>query len=126
MDSARVLGLDHVNVEGPMELLERCVAFYTTVLGMRVGPRPPFRRRGFWLYAGDAPIVHLSERATAPAESAGALHHVALRCGDIETTRRSLREHAIPFETVHVPATGQVQLFLQDPAGVRLELNFPE
>jgi catechol 2,3-dioxygenase-like lactoylglutathione lyase family enzyme len=120
----RVTGIDHLNIGAPMEALERCVRFYVDVLGLSEGHRPPFTSRGFWLYAGNAPIVHLTEKEVDVTASAGAFNHIALACEDLESIEARLRTHGIQFTVERVPMTGQVQLFLKDPAGVELELNF--
>ena len=41
--------------------LEATRDFYVNVLGLRVGPRPPFKFPGHWLYLGDKAVVHLAE-----------------------------------------------------------------
>jgi catechol 2,3-dioxygenase-like lactoylglutathione lyase family enzyme len=53
--------IDHINIATPMELLERVRDFYCSVLDLREGFRPNFSQRGFWLYADDKPLIHLSE-----------------------------------------------------------------
>ncbi len=55
---------DHVNVRTPN--LQGMIDFYTEVLGLRLGPRPPFTFNGAWLYAGDQAVVHLVEVPEAP------------------------------------------------------------
>ena len=120
----RVTGIDHINIGAPMETLERCVRFYVDVLGLSEGYRPPFTSRGFWLYAGGAPIIHLTERDVHVTPAAGAFNHVALACERFESIEERLRTHGIPFTVDRVPMTGQVQIFLKDPAGVEFELNF--
>jgi len=119
-----ILRLDHINVSGSAELLARCRTFYVEVLGLTDGPRPPFRSRGFWLYAGDAPLVHLTERADAATGATGSFDHFAFACGDFDGTVERLTRHAVPFTVDGVPATGRRQVFLHDPAGVAIELNF--
>lgn len=119
----RVLGLNHVNIAGPLALLERCRDFYVEILGMTDGPRPRFRSRGFWLYAGDQPVIHLSER-DRETTGTSALDHFAFTCEGLEEMMARLREHDIEFE-LDPPREGKrAQLFLEDPAGVSLELNF--
>ena len=120
----QVLALDHINIAGPRPLLERCRAFYVDVLGLTEGHRPPFRRHGFWLYAGERPIVHLTEGAETPAEPTGAFNHFALQCEGLEPAKARLEELGIPYEVANVPLTRSTQLFVTDPAGVGLELNF--
>jgi catechol 2,3-dioxygenase-like lactoylglutathione lyase family enzyme len=54
--------IDHVNIV--TERLEETRAFFVDVLGLTVGPRPPFAVEGYWLYVGAKPIVHM-QRAPA-------------------------------------------------------------
>ncbi|HKR65032.1 MAG TPA: VOC family protein [Thermoanaerobaculia bacterium] len=119
-----IVRIDHINIAGSAELIARCRAFYVDVLGLADGHRPPFRSRGFWLYAGDAPVVHLTERDGNGVAHAGPFSHYAFQCEDLDAMSAKLKEHAIEFTIDHVPATRQTQLFLHDPAGVPLELNF--
>lgn len=121
----RVLGLDHVNIAGSGSLIERCRAFYVDVLGLDDGHRPPFRSRGFWLYAGGQPVVHLTVKEHDPtANGATALDHFAFSCDGLEDAMARLRELGIPFELDPARDTKAAQLFVTDPAGVSLELNF--
>src|SRR5580698_3593363 len=39
--------------------LESTKNFYTDVVGLKVGDRPPLAFPGYWLYCGDVPTVHL-------------------------------------------------------------------
>jgi catechol 2,3-dioxygenase-like lactoylglutathione lyase family enzyme len=119
-----VAGLDHVNISGTRAQLESCRAFYVDVIGLTDGFRPPFRSRGFWLYAGDEPIIHLTERAR-DTSGAGAFDHVAFRCSGFDEMRATLDARGIDYTVDEVPGEGRAQLFLTDPAGVAVELNFP-
>jgi glyoxylase I family protein len=120
-----VTGLDHVNVSGSAELMERCRDFYVDVLGLTDGDRPAFRSRGYWLYAGERPVVHLTVRAEKTGtEGVTGFDHYAFECQGLELMMERLRQHGVPFELDRVPGTARAQLFLTDPAGVALELNF--
>jgi catechol 2,3-dioxygenase-like lactoylglutathione lyase family enzyme len=118
-----VLGLNHVNIAGSHELIERCRAFYVDVLGLTDGDRPSFRSRGYWLYAGGQPIVHLTKRASDTIGKS-ALDHYAFSCEGLDEMMARLREREIPFTIDPARDTKKAQLFLEDPAGVSLELNF--
>ncbi|HEY0156261.1 MAG TPA: VOC family protein [Thermoanaerobaculia bacterium] len=118
----RVRKLDHYNITGPAAAIEACRRFYSEVLGLTVGHRPPFRSTGFWLYADGHPIVHLT--IASKERPATATDHIAFACDDYESAVDTLRRHGVAFEADDVPLTGQRQLFLTDPAGVHLELNF--
>ena len=118
-----VLGLDHVNIAGSHELIERCRAFYVEILGLADGPRPSFRSRGYWLYAGDRPVVHLSER-DSDTIGTSALDHYAFTCEGLDAMMARLREYHVAFTVDPARDSKNAQLFLEDPAGVSLELNF--
>lgn len=122
-------GFSHYNLRAPRALLEELRAFYSDVIGLTVGARPPFASFGYWLYAGAEPVLHLSEaRPGSGHQSAGAasFDHAAFRCSDREAFERVLSARGVPYRTARVPLTRQVQLFLTDPAGNGVELNFQE
>lgn len=125
---AGVRGIDHINLRAPAELLEKLRRFYLDVIGLEEGPRPTFRSgsRGYWLYADGKPIVHLTTASDddADAPSTGRFNHVAFACADLSTTRSRLDAAGIPYRIDVVDTLEQVQLFLTDPAGIRVELNF--
>jgi hypothetical protein len=70
-------------------------------------------------------VVHLTELDDVAApQQPGPFAHYALLCTGLDAATERLREHGVDFTTSEVPATDQVQLFLHDPAGIALELNF--
>lgn len=122
------IGLSHYNIRVPSEKLEEIRRFYSKIVGLVEGPRPPFKSIGYWLYAGDVAILHLSEsrQGEAPAvTTSSTLDHVAIACTDFDAMRRTLDEHGIAYTSTVVPGLNVRQLFLQDPAGNGVELIFP-
>ena len=118
---------DHCNLRAHRPLLEKLRDFYVEIVGLREGPRPPFRSSGYWLYAGPRPVVHLTEAGpdeSRPVDGVGTFAHVAFRCTDHERYRMLLDERNIPFVTGDVPVSGELQYFLKDPAGNGVELSF--
>jgi glyoxylase I family protein len=122
-----VLAIDHYNLHANPSLMEVLREFYCSVVGLEVGPRPAFAEPGYWLYAGQRPIVHLTqagpdeERATHVATT---IDHVAFACNDLPELEARLTAAGVPFRRSDVPARHVVQLFLRDPAGNGVELNF--
>ena len=55
-----VVSFSHYNLRAPRELLDTLRAFYVEAVGLKPGPRPPFTRFGYWLYAGEQAVLHLS------------------------------------------------------------------
>ena len=124
-----IAGLNHVNIRGPEDLIERLRVFYRDVIGLGDGPRPPFRSRGYWLYGGGRDLLHLTIAADTSTESSqplntGWFNHIAFTIVDLDATIARLDASSIAYERDEVPMLGQVQLFLTDPAGIGVELNF--
>ncbi len=63
------LGLNHYNLRADHALMEKLRDFYCDIVGLVVGFRPPFGSRGYWLYAGEQAVLHLSEAAASAATS---------------------------------------------------------
>jgi catechol 2,3-dioxygenase-like lactoylglutathione lyase family enzyme len=118
-----VTAFQHVNSRSAD--VERTKDFYVR-LGLRVGDRPPFASRGYWMYLGDQPVLHLVQRRDGePAqEGSGNLDHVAFQATDLEGTRRLLAEAGLSFREAVVPRDHTVQIFVRDPDGIQVELNF--
>jgi len=114
--------IDHVNIV--TERLEETKAFYVDVLGLMVGPRPPFAVEGYWLYAGPKAIVHM-QQAPAPVcpSEASALNHFAFAVQAFDPMIDSLRRHGVAHRVVTVPGTAIRQVFFQDPNDVRVEIT---
>ncbi|HEY7987254.1 MAG TPA: VOC family protein [Methylophilaceae bacterium] len=121
-------GFGHINMRAPRALLDQLYIFYTTVIGLTEGRRPPFNRFGYWLYLGKHDIVHLIE---ASPEEQRATHvvttidHIAFLCEGLAEFESKLKQLGISYDTAQVPLTGQLQLVIKDPAGNKVELNFP-
>lgn len=120
-------GLGHVNLRASADTLERLRRFYIDVVGLHEGPRPTFRSgsRGYWLYAGDRAVLHLTLATDGAAtQPAGVFNHLAFDCDDLDGTRARLDAAGFTYEVDGVDALQQVQLFLTDPAGIGVELTF--
>jgi catechol 2,3-dioxygenase-like lactoylglutathione lyase family enzyme len=111
--------------------------FYVELIGLAEGPRPDFPFRGHWLYLGDVPVVHLTEAAdhpgswtgalardAVPGEGTGPFDHVAFRGEDFDAMRAKLAASGLAFRERVVPGGALKQLFVPDPEGVMVELNF--
>jgi len=128
MGKAGAIRLDHVNITSTV--CEATKDFYVDIVGLRVGDRPPFAFGGYWLYAGELPVVHLND-ALSPGSThsrdlhgMAALDHVSFRMTGLDETRKKLDDHGLKYRVNQVPRTGDTQLFVDDPNGVTVELNF--
>jgi catechol 2,3-dioxygenase-like lactoylglutathione lyase family enzyme len=124
-----VRGIDHVNMRASAAVIEQLRSFYIDVVGLRQGPRPTFRSgsSGYWLYAGDDALVHLSVSRVATDDEpqpTGRFDHVAFACTHLGAMRARLDAAGVDYRMDEDKALDQVQLFLLDPAGIGIELNF--
>jgi catechol 2,3-dioxygenase-like lactoylglutathione lyase family enzyme len=122
-----VTTFDHYNLSAHRPDLERLRVFYVDVVGLREGARPPIQRFGYWLYAGEVPVLHLIEARPGERREAdvpGTFNHVAFRCEDYDAVVAVLEASDIAFRAVEDPAQGLRQLFLRDPLGNGVELSF--
>jgi catechol 2,3-dioxygenase-like lactoylglutathione lyase family enzyme len=130
--SVHVEALDHVNIITAD--LEGSARFYAELLGLepRDGPPPLTHATARWMYdAAGRAVLHLNsldcprayDRAVHPGPT-GALHHVALRCTGFEEICARLAQRGLESRLNEVRAVGLKQIFVLDPNGVLLELNF--
>jgi len=83
--------LHHINIKAPGDLLQQEKDFFCSVLGLREGNRPDFSSRGYWLYAGDKAIVHLSESDSHfRNEKQGFFDHVAFQTTNLKQLIQNL------------------------------------
>jgi catechol 2,3-dioxygenase-like lactoylglutathione lyase family enzyme len=122
-----IRGLAHVNIRASAAMIERVRRFYTDTLGLVEGPRPPFRSRGYWLYAGDRDVMHLTidpaMSGDVPATT-GCLDHFAFAATGLDDTLARLDAANVAYEIDRVPSSGDAQVFFRDPSGIAVELNF--
>jgi len=125
--------------------LEASRRFYVDVLGLSVGPRPDFPFPGLWLYRGPHDdvanaVVHLigidsvapqglqqylGDRDEQSLAGSGAVDHIAFFANGLAAMHAHLKALGVACRERTVPSIGLHQLFLDDPCGVVIELNFP-
>ncbi len=119
--------------------------FYANVLGLTVGPRPQFPFPGAWMYRGDHAdvanaVVHiigidkqktqglqdyLGAREEDGLQGTGAIDHIAFFADGLSGMLTHLNATGVPYRERTVPGIGLHQVFLHDPQGVMVELNYP-
>jgi len=118
--------------------IERTCDWYVRVLGFRIGPAPDFRFPVKWLYLGEQDVIHVCEGGTAVSEArkrylgqqsqdlrgSGVIDHVAFRCTGLDEMIARLRAAGVEFNERQVDDQALYQVFLFDPNGVKVELNF--
>ena len=116
--------------------LDKTRSFYCDVLGLREGPRPPFKFKGLWIYAGDVACIHVGERASYdetsrtsanPADpvdhGSGSVDHIAFAATDYDELTERFNRLGVKFRATQVPGKDLRQLFVFDPDGIQIEIN---
>ena len=137
------LSLNHFSIRS-LEI-EKTTDFYSKLLGLTVGTRPEFPFPGVWLYNGDDSswanaVLHLiaidkndpnglkkylGERDPSSLYGSGAVDHIAFFATGLEEKIALLKELKVSYRERTVPVIGLHQIFLDDPNGIVIELNYP-
>ena len=118
--------------------LEGTRDWYVNTLGMRVGPSPDFKFPVVWLYIGDTDVLHLTVggknvsdnrkaylgQQSDATHGSGVVDHVAFRATGLREMMANLQKNKVAFHKRMVNDQGLFQLFMLDPNGVKVELNF--
>ena len=121
-----ILSINHIQLVAEKDLVIQLRDFYCDVVGLTEGFRPAFERFGFWLYIRDKDVLHL----ITPKEGDGrslqksSFDHVAFKAGNYQVVLKKLQSLNVPFQEKAIPGMTAHQIFLFDPAGNRVELNF--
>jgi YD repeat-containing protein len=119
----RATGFTHVSI-GAADL-EESVSFYRNFFGMEEVPSPNFSGPVRWLRVGGLQLHLFLDDSPAPER-----HHFALDVDDFEAAYRKAEELAVRdddrYATVRELPDGAVQMYLRDPAGNLIEVNWPD
>ena len=114
--------------------------FYEKFVQIKVGERPPFNFPGYWLYINDIPVLHLvgdgaplnayfndNDEASLNSSGGGSIDHIAFlfSARDFQPIKESIERDGVDHLHTIVPGLELRQIFLKDPDGIRIELNFP-
>jgi lactoylglutathione lyase len=120
----RATRINHVSISAPN--LEASVRFYTELFGMQRVPAPKFAGQAVaWLALGDQQL-HLFQREGAPR-----FHHFGLDVDDFEAAYLKVRKLEISDDTTFLGGIfelpgGEAQMYLRDPAGNLVEIDWPD
>ena len=118
--------VDHFNLVITPSQVDETLKFYREVLGLKEGFRPNFGRPGWWLYARDHPVLHISLKENIPPTrgATGSFDHIALNATGWREMKARLQRLAIPFEEQLVSDNTVLQIFFRDSNGLRIELDY--
>ena len=117
--------------------LEKTRQFYCDALSLTEMPRPTFPFPGYWLGRDDKIWVHMAPhgiphseiyyRGTpkhAALDNSGVIDHVAFGAKDPEEFRTRFTKMKCDWWARALPEFDLFQMFVRDPDGLTLELNF--
>ncbi len=117
--------LDHFNIR--TRNLADTVRFYEDVLGLEKGARPNFAFPGAWMYSEGKAVVHLvdiSKTEEPQKPDSGVVHHVAFASYGFDGMKQRLEQKGMAYDSRQVPGGELWQIFVNDPNGVMIELNY--
>jgi catechol 2,3-dioxygenase-like lactoylglutathione lyase family enzyme len=117
--------------------LEKTKDFYVDVLGFQVVERPRFPFHGYWLGVNgvaqihmgpldvpNAELYYLGTPRNAATDNSGVIDHIAFLATDPDGFRQRLDQRRVPFRPRYLSEAKLYQLFVRDPNGLTIELNF--
>ena len=118
-----VANVHHVNID--VRDVDRSVKFYEDVLDLKDGPGPKSHRPRRWVYAGDQPIIHISQGGAAKGDAAREteiFQHIAFRVTDLDAAVERIESLGIEHRRNQIESFSVRQVFFDDPDGVTIEL----
>jgi catechol 2,3-dioxygenase-like lactoylglutathione lyase family enzyme len=117
--------------------LETTKQFYCDVLGFEVMPRPTFPFPGYWLGVNgkiqvhmgpdgidNAELYYLGTPKGAVTDHAGVVDHIAFLATEPGNFIRRFKARGLEFQPRSLPEFDLYQIFVKDPNGLTIELNF--
>ncbi len=106
------MNLDHVTLRTAD--LEGTRGFLEKVLDLKPGYRPAFSFPGYWLYAGDEPIVHLIPGRSAAVDRSGeTIDHAGFRLEGQSKYCEKLDALDIHYSIMDLPELNERRLFVR-------------
>ena len=121
----KALRINHVSVHA--EDLEESVGFYEQLFGMERIPTPRFQGEVVWLRLGDQQLHLFLREGTEPPLA----HHLGLDVDDFDSVYRQAKERGLLDgdvfdQAIRMHPLGWVQMYLRDPAGNLVEVDWPD
>lgn len=128
--------IEHFLIQVPD--IEATCDWYERALGMTRGFTPDFKFPVQWMYLGEKDVLHVTTGGKDVSENrkrylgqqseaeqgSGVIDHIGFRCTGLKEMIEHLGRLQIAFRQRMVSDQGLYQLFLMDPSGVKIELNF--
>ena len=115
----RATGFNHISIHA--DDLERSVRWYQDFFGLERLPTPDFGYPVAWLALGDRQL-HIFQRPVPAPE----LHHFSVDVDDYEAAYLQAKAGGFFDGGPRSFPDGSVQMYVRDPAGNRVELDWPD
>jgi catechol 2,3-dioxygenase-like lactoylglutathione lyase family enzyme len=120
----RATALNHVSISA--RDLEESARFYEELFGLERLPTPTFSVPVVWLRVGDRQLHLFQQREGEPPQ----FHHIGLEVDDFEAFYLRVGELGIRdpawFSSIYELPSGEVQMYLRDPGGNLVEIDWPD
>ena len=130
--------LDHCSIRTTK--LQETRDFFVDILGLEDGERPDFPFPGAWLYTDSTAVIHLigvdpddpsglqrhlgGQISAEALQGSGAFDHIAFRANDPIVLIERLEKTDYAYRERQVPNMNLFQIFVEDPNGITIELNY--
>jgi catechol 2,3-dioxygenase-like lactoylglutathione lyase family enzyme len=117
-------GMNHFTITA--ENREQTLAFYCGLLGLQEGHRPDLGFPGAWLYPPGASqaVLHIYWDRPMPQQRTGVIDHMAFTSSGLKEVKAKLDAQGLPYRLQQQAGAGTWQLFVNDPNGAKVELDF--
>jgi catechol 2,3-dioxygenase-like lactoylglutathione lyase family enzyme len=120
----RAIRFNHVSISAVD--MEESLRFYTEIFGMERLPSPDFSGHVEWLRLGGQQLHLFQDDDPAPQR-----HHISIDVDDFEAAYVKAKELGVLEErtfgaSVRELNHGEVQMYLRDPAGNLVEVDWPD
>ena len=123
-----LIDIHHVTIK--TQDLEATNEFYANVLGLSYADRPDLGFPGTWFNLGRtmfhivAGSAAVDDEGKAAPEGGASVDHIAIAAHDFDAAKQNLIDHDLEWRQSSIPDAKLWQLFVHDPSGVLIELNF--
>lgn len=127
--------LNHVLIR--TKNITKMIDFFVNTIGLENGFRPPFTFSGAWLYSGENHLIHLIDAenddinqqeylGASPSSGKGIVDHIAFQGADYHQLKQRIIENNVLSTKRTVPLTNNIQVFINGPEELMIEMIFPQ
>jgi catechol 2,3-dioxygenase-like lactoylglutathione lyase family enzyme len=126
-----LIDVHHVALRCEPGNLDKTIKFYKDVLGMKSAARPELGFDGAWLDINKTMfhlVDHFPPEHLDPwhkrAQAKSIFDHIAIKANGFDAMKAKFIEQGVDWRQLNLSSAGLWQLFVLDPNGIIVELNF--